>query len=177
MGMVNGREPEEADAERYRDLPARVAVKFAADAGMVELEPGGEARAAARRLGGDWARVLDRFENARLRPYLEDVQLPEWQDRSLRDNLDAPLPAEELRPYFVAELAPGEQAEALAAELRELPGVETAYVEAGPVPPPVNPTDDPRSANQGYLDAAPSGIDARWAWSLVDGLGIGFVDL
>jgi hypothetical protein len=41
----------------------------------------------------------------------------------------------------------------------------------------VNPADDPRSANQGYLDAAPNGIDARWAWSLVDGLGIGFVDM
>jgi hypothetical protein len=120
--------------------------------------------------------VLDRFENARLRPYLEDVQLPAWHDRSLRD-VDTPEPGEELRPYFVAELPPGEQAEALAAELRELPGVETAYVEAGPVPPPVNPTDDPRSANQGYLDAAPNGIDARWAWSLVDGMGIGFVDL
>jgi subtilisin family serine protease len=55
--------------------------------------------------------------------------------------------------------------------------VETAYVEGGPVPPPVNPSDDPRNANQGYQDAAPTGIDARWAWGRVDGGGIGFVDL
>ena len=33
-GMVDGREPEERDAERYRDLPARVAVKFSAEAGF-----------------------------------------------------------------------------------------------------------------------------------------------
>ena len=34
------------------------------------------------------------------------------------------------------------------------------------MPPPVNPADDPRSANQGYLDAAPSGIDAMRAIKL-----------
>ena len=177
MGMVDGREPEESDADRYRDLPARVAVKFAAGTGMDELDPGDEATVAARRLGGEWARVLDRFEGVRLRPYLEDMVVPAWQERSLRGEPGTPLPGDELRPYFVVELPPGEQAEALAAELRELPGVETAYVETGPMPPPVNPADDPRSTSQGYLDAAPNGIDARWAWSLVDGLGIGFVDL
>ena len=177
MGMVDGREPEENDADRYRDLPARVAVKFAPGTGMDELDPGDEAAVAARRLGGEWARVLDRFEGVRLRPYLEDMVVPAWQDRSVRGEPGSPLPGDELRPYFVVEMPPGEQAEALAAELRELPGVETAYVEAGPVPPPVNPADDPRSTSQGYLDAAPNGIDARWAWSLVDGLGIGFVDL
>lgn len=55
--------------------------------------------------------------------------------------------------------------------------VEDAYVEAGTVPPPVNAADDPRSGNQGYLGAAPAGIDAMWAWSLIDGHGIRFVDL
>jgi len=54
--------------------------------------------------------------------------------------------------------------------------VETAYVEAGPVPPPVNPSDDPRNVNQNYEDAAPTGIDARFAWGYADGSGIGFVD-
>jgi hypothetical protein len=177
MGMVDGREPEESDADRYRDLPTRVAVKFSADTGMAELEPGEEAGAAARRLGGGWPRVLDRLRGVRLRPYIEDVDLPAWQERSARRDAGTPLPGDELRPYFVADLPPGEQADALAAELRELPGVETAYVEAGPVPPPVNPADDPRSSIQGYLDAAPNGIDARWAWNSVDGLGIGFVDM
>jgi hypothetical protein len=43
--------------------------------------------------------------------------------------------------------------------------------------PPVNSDDDPLSANQGYLSAAPEGIDARFAWTQADGSGIGFVDL
>jgi hypothetical protein len=45
--------------------------------------------------------------------------------------------------------------------------------------------DDPRSTNQGYLDAAPDGIDAEYAWPRPgglgfnggDGTGIGFVDM
>lgn len=44
---------------------------------------------------------------------------------------------------------------------------------------PVVPGDDPRSPNQGYLDAAPNGIDAEFAWTVNGGDGAGqrFVDL
>ena len=56
--------------------------------------------------------------------------------------------------------------------------VESAHV-LRPGEPPVNAVDDPRSTNQGYLDAAPTGIDARYAWTVTggDGAGIGFVDV
>ena len=70
-----------------------------------------------------------------------------------------------------------DQADDVARKLTELPEIEIAYVSGGPTPPPVSPADDPRNANQDYLDAAPRGIDARWSWGLVDGSGIGFVDL
>jgi hypothetical protein len=45
--------------------------------------------------------------------------------------------------------------------------------------PSVNPTNDPKSAGQRYLDAAPVGIDARWAWTKTNGAGegVGFVDI
>ena len=41
------------------------------------------------------------------------------------------------------------------------------------------PGDDPFSASQGYLDAAPAGIDARWAWDEggTDGSGVALVDI
>jgi Subtilase family len=57
------------------------------------------------------------------------------------------------------------------------PQVEIAYVEGGPVPPPVNPSDDPRTTNQRYLNLAPKGINARWAWKRANGAGVRFVDL
>ncbi len=57
--------------------------------------------------------------------------------------------------------------------------VDEAFVDPGPTPPPVVAVDDPRSTNQGYLDPAPDGIDAEYAWTRPggDGLGVGFVDL
>jgi hypothetical protein len=80
--------------------------------------------------------------------------------------------------YLVAEATDRDAAQALARQLHNLPEVEEAYVEGGPTPPPaVAPDDDPRSRNQGYLAAAPAGIDARWAWSVTDGNGVGFVDV
>ena len=79
--------------------------------------------------------------------------------------------------YLVAEAPDRDAAQALARRLHDLPEVEEAYVEGGPRRPAVSPDDDPRSANQGYLAAAPDGIDARWAWSVTDGDGIGYVDV
>jgi len=43
----------------------------------------------------------------------------------------------------------------------------------------VDPTTDPQSPGQRYLDPAPVGIDARWAWEHQNGggEGVGFVDI
>ncbi|GAB1316934.1 Peptidase S8/S53 domain-containing protein [Madurella fahalii] len=63
--------------------------------------------------------------------------------------------------------------------LHRLPEVESAHaLHPGP-PPTVNPSDDPRSGNQGYLDAAPQGINARYAWEFPggDGAGVTIVDM
>ncbi|KAK4153159.1 peptidase S8/S53 domain-containing protein [Chaetomidium leptoderma] len=64
-------------------------------------------------------------------------------------------------------------------ELHKLPEVESAHaLHPGP-PPAVNPNDDPRSVNQGYLDAAPKGINVRYAWGFPggDGAGVNIVDM
>ncbi|KAK4675872.1 hypothetical protein QC764_506880 [Podospora pseudoanserina] len=64
-------------------------------------------------------------------------------------------------------------------KLHRLEEVESVHaLQAGP-PPAVNPSDDPRSVNQGYLDAAPAGINARYAWGFPggDGLGVNIVDM
>lgn len=60
-----------------------------------------------------------------------------------------------------------------------LDGVETAYAEHVVSDPVVNAANDTFNAQQNYLDAAPTGIDARWAWTQAggEGQGIGIVDL
>ena len=88
--------------------------------------------------------------------------------------------------------APDDQLESLAGQLRDSPAVEAVYIkpaadlavltqEAGLEPlnmmsptgtdaPPVTPD---FSSRQGYLDAAPGGIEARWAWTQPGGRGAG----
>lgn len=63
-------------------------------------------------------------------------------------------------------------------KLHFVANVETVHaLQEGP--PPVNPTDDPRSGNEGYLGAAPGGIDTRYAWGFPggDGAGANVVDM
>lgn len=51
--------------------------------------------------------------------------------------------------------------------------VETAHPDAPAVDPLVNAANDPRAVNQGYLDPAPAGIDAEFAWTVPGGAGAG----
>jgi hypothetical protein len=111
--------------------------------------------------------------------------------------------SEDASPTAVAELvdrmarfyhvdAPDDRLDELAAQLRESPAVEAAYVKPATdlavlvtetIPAPINdmvpggadapPTTPDFSSNQGYLNAAPEGVDARWAWTQPGGRGAG----
>lgn len=72
-----------------------------------------------------------------------------------------------------------EKSEEIVKRFGALEEVDIAYRELEATDPAVNPADDPYNANQNYQDAAPIGIDARWAWTQPngEGNGIGFVDL
>ncbi|HEY9421847.1 MAG TPA: S8 family peptidase [Thermoanaerobaculia bacterium] len=114
----------------------------------------------------------------RMEPYFsttEESSLRDFAKRSARS--EGGQAEARFTSYFAVEPPRDVEPERIAREIADWPSVEIAYVEGGPTPPPVSPTDDPRNANQDYLDAAPRGIDARWAWGRIDGGGIGFVDL
>ncbi len=72
-----------------------------------------------------------------------------------------------------------DQIEVLVKRLNGLYEVDLAYKEFVVTDPVVNATNDPYNADQDYLDAAPTGINARWAWTQPngEGAGVGFVDL
>lgn len=179
MGIIDGKEPEPVDASRVR---SRVVVKVREEARREMAQRGrGERPPDDEASEGDHGRTLvDAFE------YVGDL-LQQYQDTIAREaHLESLIPADEplgrgrrarFEAYAAIEMPDAPSAERLAKELAARDDIETAYLEGGPTPPPVNPGDDPRSGNQGYLDAAPEGIDARWAWSAADGSGVGFVDL
>ena len=80
----------------------------------------------------------------------------------------------DLSTYYVVKVPVGIDPQALAKALSSWASVLFAYLEPPPVEPPaVNPADDPRSPNQGYLDPAPDGIDAEYAWGFSGGDGAG----
>ena len=65
----------------------------------------------------------------------------------------------DLNLWVAITLQPGTDAAAFLEELKRLPSVEIAEPAPLPAPPPAITPDF--SGNQGYLDAAPGGIDAR----------------
>jgi len=97
----------------------------------------------------------------------------EGEARSGRELADLDL-------YYRVPLRPGTtvaDVEDLVQALNALPSVEIAYAEPPPAPPaPVvdlpPPTPD-FSGQQGYLNAAPLGIEARYAWTVPGGRGQG----
>ena len=89
----------------------------------------------------------------------------------------------DLSVYYRVD-APDERLDELAERLRQSDAVEAAYVKPPaelpqilndmvplPAEPPVHTPDF--TARQGYLDAAPGGIDARYAWTQSGGGGTG----
>jgi len=128
-----------------------------------------------------WRRLEQLYAGAKIEPLITSVS-PKELERLVADATDRDR---DYRPpafaaYVAIEPPLGVPPEELAAELSKWDEVELAYAEGGPVVPPVvTPADDPRQVNQGYEDAAPSGIDAEYAWGFPggDGQGIGFVDM
>ncbi len=87
--------------------------------------------------------------------------------------------------YFMVDCPPGEDPEGLAKMFRSWESVQNAYYDPPGSDPQIDPTDDPRWGSQGYLDPAPDGIDAEFAWPRGggvgfaggDGSGINIIDL
>ncbi|MCB0046859.1 MAG: chitobiase/beta-hexosaminidase C-terminal domain-containing protein [Caldilineaceae bacterium] len=117
--------------------------------------------------GGSWARGHDVSEAA-----LDELRAQGW----MRTGRQPP----DLNNYYRLNLPAGMNIPAALAQFSVLPGVEWV----GPIPKPVGTPDVPNLVSPGgitgdiaadryqkYLDSAPVGIDARWAWYGLNGSG------
>jgi hypothetical protein len=169
MAIVNGQRLQQDP--RTPRVTARVVVKLRAGApppGSASIDASGE---------DVWSGLARRYPGVAVRPYFAEALGPDAAARSIAP--PSATPSLDTRRYMAVDVPAGIEADEVAADIRQASNVETAYREGGPTPPPVSPDDDPRSASQGYLNSAPEGVDARWAWreGNVDGSGVGFVDL
>ncbi|AHA72994.1 fibronectin type III domain-containing protein [Bacillus thuringiensis YBT-1518] len=96
--------------------------------------------------------------------------------------------ANNLLNYYIVQAPNNIEIELLLKKFETSPLVEEAYIQEKQILTPpeiqlpdlsVNPYDDPRFQNQGYLEAAPKGINASHAWSIKggDGKDTTFVDM
>lgn len=129
---------------------------------------------------GPWSRLKEEFPGLRARP--------RWKARKPEEIRELVAKARELDPayrpgpilQYVEVVCPNDcDAATVLKALQEWPTVNNAWIAPDPQAPPVVPNDDPRWLNQGYLDPAPQGIDAEFAWTVAggDGSGQGFIDI
>ncbi|HYH45008.1 MAG TPA: S8 family peptidase, partial [Thermoanaerobaculia bacterium] len=165
----------------------RVVVKFRPEAERAFARAEGDE--IAQGAGAAGAELVAAFPGLTFEPYFANLGESTLRGFANRGSeAEGAGAAARFTSYFAVQPPGDTPPEEVAKAIAQLPDVEAAYVEGGPTPPPgrsarsaiappVDPSDDPRNPNQGYLDAAPAGIDARWAWSRVAGSGITFVDL
>jgi hypothetical protein len=138
--------------------------------------------------GGADTRALNRVASraaVTLRPLFGPEERVRQEARRLAPSAIGPVP--DLSVYYHVEAPEGDLAD-LAQELAGTEGVQAAYVKPAGEPPVLNdmqpsPEDAPPSTpdfvgNQLYLEPAPGGVDARYAWTWPGGggAGVGIID-
>src|SRR5262249_45015431 len=157
----------------------RIIVKFH-DWVEVPYEDGAERHIANKYGQAAWTKLEEAYGPIKLtRLY---TALPPDRMRRLIDEAAKRDPSYRPHNFFTwltIDTPEGLRSEEFAAILRQWEIVEKAYPDARPIDPLVTPADDPLSPSQGYLDPAPSGINAEFAWTIAggDGAGQGVVDL
>jgi hypothetical protein len=173
--------------DRTRPGPGRPELIVVTEPGSdVRATPSG-VRAASEAVAGDISAALDQA-GATMRPLFGPS---EDRVRAASGAAAGAPDAPDLAAFYSVE-APGERLAALADSLGRLDGVAAAYVKPpaelaaatlddvaatlndmapdGGEAPAATPSFE---ARQGYLDAAPGGIDARYAWTVAGGRGAG----
>jgi hypothetical protein len=129
---------------------------------------------------GALAELLDLYGNPPTRRLITSVEPSKLLEMEREVSRSPWRPLNSLTQYWRIDFrSQKEPITEIAKRFAGLYGIETAYAEHVVSDPVVNAADDTFNAQQGYLDAAPTGIDARWAWTQVggEGQGIGVVDL
>lgn len=123
---------------------------------------------------GPWRKLKEQFPGITIRRMFNSVKperIKELVDEAVRR--DATYRPPNFLTYFVIDCPPDINIDELVKVLQAWRLVQTAYFDPPGEDPVVNAADDPRSPNQGYLDAAPDGIDAEFAWGFDGGDGAG----
>ena len=128
----------------------------------------------------DLSHVLETFDLKRSQRLIRSLSPSKLLELEARARRSALPPLRSLTSYWRVDVrGQVDRIDDIVRALNALPEIDRAYPEIPGGDPVVNPADDTYNAQQDYLDAAPLGIDARWAWTQPngEGAGIGVIDM
>ncbi|MBS0174914.1 MAG: S8 family serine peptidase [Nitrospira sp.] len=155
-----------------------VVIRFGADVHLSDRSDLGEQ---IQKLGiGPWKKLIKEFPELRLSrvfPAKTRGELTALVRRAM--DMDPTYIGADFDAFFRLEGPPETDFPALVAALLRWHSVVEAYIEHPGPDPAVNAANDPRFPSQIYLDPAPDGIDAEYAWNFAggDGAGQNIIDL
>ncbi|KAB2446168.1 S8 family peptidase [Bacillus thuringiensis] len=129
--------------------------------------------------------ILNEYPNVTINRLFSSLNPKEIKNLGREIN-DSEHISSNLLNYYIVENQGDIDVQALLAKFEKSSLIETAYLQEEETPPEerlpnlsVNPYDEPRLTRQGYLEPAPLGINAPYAWSINggDGKGATFVDM
>ncbi|MEK4620313.1 S8 family peptidase [Bacillus sp. FSL K6-0273] len=129
--------------------------------------------------------ILNEYPNVTINRLFSSLNPKEIKNLGREIN-DSEHISSNLLNYYIVENQGDIDVQALLAKFEKSSLIETAYLQEEETPPEerlpnlsVNPYDEPRLTRQGYLEPAPLGINAPYAWSINggDGKGTTFVDM
>ncbi|MHA4045106.1 S8 family peptidase [Bacillus cereus] len=129
--------------------------------------------------------ILNEYPNVTINRVFSSLNPKEIKNLGREIN-DSEHISSNLLNYYIVENQGDIDVQALLAKFEKSSLIETAYLQEEETPPEerlpnlsVNPYDEPRLTRQGYLEPAPLGINAPYAWSINggDGKGTTFVDM
>ncbi len=126
------------------------------------------------------ASVLAEFDLRTSWPAVRSVSAERILELEARARQSELPPLRSLTSYWKVDArAHGARLRSIIKALQATPSVGSAYPDLVASDPAVAAANDIYNAQQSYLDAAPDGIDARWAWTQPngEGAGIGVIDL
>ncbi|WP_242245450.1 S8 family peptidase [Bacillus cereus group sp. BfR-BA-01330] len=129
--------------------------------------------------------ILNEYPNVTINRLFSSLNPKEIKNLG-REISDSEHISSNLLNYYIVENQGDMDVQALLAKFEKSSLIETAYLQEEETPPEerlpnlsVNPYDEPRLTRQGYLEPAPLGINAPYAWGINggDGKGTTFVDM
>ncbi|MED3539331.1 putative mucin/carbohydrate-binding domain-containing protein [Bacillus toyonensis] len=177
----------ETDSNKRDSQEEQLIVKFKNEIDL-PYEDGIEKRIQNGNYDNNLKKLFSENTELTLNRLFSSVNPIEIEKLSLHSKSFANQSANNLLNYYIVQAPNNIEIELLLKKFETSPLVEEAYIQEKQILTPpeiqlpnlsVNPYDDPRFKNQGYLEAAPKGINASHAWSIKggDGKDTTFVDM